>query len=121
MAPFYHHTSCGSGVSLKSKGRIEALTTGSPHTSTIVITAEIESGFVAKDDLVPFRCSSVSSCAAPLHMEASMSGRQGQHTYCVILLTSEDTTCAWMAAIWLYSCISYDMMIFWMTGLSKAS
>ncbi|GFV25922.1 uncharacterized protein TNCV_2920331 [Trichonephila clavipes] len=30
----------------------------------IVITAEIESGFVAKDDLVPFRCSTVSSCAA---------------------------------------------------------
>ncbi|GFY29479.1 uncharacterized protein TNCV_2626501 [Trichonephila clavipes] len=38
------------------------LTTGSP---TIVINAEIESGFVAKDDLVPFRCSPVSSCAAP--------------------------------------------------------
>ncbi|GFU56871.1 hypothetical protein TNCV_2437501 [Trichonephila clavipes] len=32
-------------------------TTLSPHTNTIVITAEIESGFVAKDDLVPFRCS----------------------------------------------------------------
>ncbi|GFV68286.1 hypothetical protein TNCV_1875681 [Trichonephila clavipes] len=25
--------------------------------NTIIITAEIESGFVAKDDLVPFRCS----------------------------------------------------------------
>ncbi|GFX73960.1 uncharacterized protein TNCV_2954451, partial [Trichonephila clavipes] len=52
----------------------------SPHTNTIVITAEIESGFVAKDDLVPFRCSPVSSCAAPLQTEASMGGRQGQHT-----------------------------------------
>ncbi|GFU78617.1 uncharacterized protein TNCV_2302281 [Trichonephila clavipes] len=39
-----------------SKGRIEAFTTGSSHTNTIVIAAEIESGFVAKDDLVPFRC-----------------------------------------------------------------
>ncbi|GFS86479.1 hypothetical protein TNCV_513441 [Trichonephila clavipes] len=29
---------------------------GSPHTNTIVITAEIEFGFVAKDDLVPFCC-----------------------------------------------------------------
>ncbi|GFU26504.1 uncharacterized protein TNCV_2463481 [Trichonephila clavipes] len=35
-----------------SKGRIEAFTTGSPHTNTIVITAEIESEFVALDDLV---------------------------------------------------------------------
>ncbi|GFW18743.1 hypothetical protein TNCV_1369971 [Trichonephila clavipes] len=54
-----------------------AFTTGSPHTNTIVITAEIESGFVTKDDLVPFRCSPVSSSAAPLLTEASMGGRQG--------------------------------------------
>ncbi|GFT03023.1 uncharacterized protein TNCV_1361121 [Trichonephila clavipes] len=33
-----------------------------------------------KDDLVPFRCSPVSSCVVPLQMEASMGGRQGQHT-----------------------------------------
>ncbi|GFT97443.1 hypothetical protein TNCV_1628701 [Trichonephila clavipes] len=33
-----------------------------------------------KDDLVPFRCSPVFSCAAPLQTEVSMSGRQGQHT-----------------------------------------
>ncbi|GFU55774.1 hypothetical protein TNCV_2380021 [Trichonephila clavipes] len=32
----------------QSKGRIEALTSGSPHTNTIVITAGIESGFIAK-------------------------------------------------------------------------
>ncbi|GFS71308.1 uncharacterized protein TNCV_5050531 [Trichonephila clavipes] len=31
-----------------SKGRIEAFTTGSPHTNTIVIIAEIESGFITK-------------------------------------------------------------------------
>ncbi|GFV30009.1 uncharacterized protein TNCV_3100861 [Trichonephila clavipes] len=41
---------------------IEAFTTGSSHTNTIVITAEIESGFVAKDDLVSFRCRPISSC-----------------------------------------------------------
>ncbi|GFY08806.1 hypothetical protein TNCV_4659991 [Trichonephila clavipes] len=35
---------------------------------------------VAKDDLVPFRSRPVSSCAAPLQTEASMGGRQGQHT-----------------------------------------
>ncbi|GFX37973.1 hypothetical protein TNCV_3835741 [Trichonephila clavipes] len=62
------------------KGRIEALTMGSPPTKTIVITAEIESGFVTKDNLVLFRRSPVSSCAASLQTEASMGGRQGQHT-----------------------------------------
>ncbi|GFU34977.1 uncharacterized protein TNCV_2992611 [Trichonephila clavipes] len=53
---------------------------GSPHTNTIVITAEIESRFIAKDDQIPFRCSSVSSSTAPTKTEASMGGRQGQHT-----------------------------------------
>ncbi|GFU54418.1 hypothetical protein TNCV_3977211 [Trichonephila clavipes] len=56
----YHHTSYGSGVSLESKGRIEAFTKGSSHTNTIVIAAEIESGLVAKDDMVQLRCSPVS-------------------------------------------------------------
>ncbi|GFW33812.1 hypothetical protein TNCV_3588981 [Trichonephila clavipes] len=63
-----------------------------PHTNTIVITAEIESGFslslslslsrarVAYDDLVPFHCNPVSVCVAPLQTEASMSRRQVQHT-----------------------------------------
>ncbi|GFY18437.1 uncharacterized protein TNCV_2396651 [Trichonephila clavipes] len=32
----------------------------------VVISAQIESGFVAKDDLVPFYCSPISSCVAPL-------------------------------------------------------
>ncbi|GFT25236.1 hypothetical protein TNCV_181081 [Trichonephila clavipes] len=80
MTPHTITPNKGSGVSLQSKGRIEAFTTGSSHTNTIVITAEIESGFVAKDDLVPFRCSPVSSCAAPLQTEASIGGGQGQHT-----------------------------------------
>ncbi|GFY05398.1 uncharacterized protein TNCV_960941 [Trichonephila clavipes] len=57
-----------------SKGGIEALTTGSPHTNTIVTTADIESGFVAKDDLVPFRCSPVSSCVAPLTPNGGVDG-----------------------------------------------
>ncbi|GFU36866.1 hypothetical protein TNCV_3580741 [Trichonephila clavipes] len=30
---------------MSTKGRIKAFTTGSPHTNTFVITAEIESGF----------------------------------------------------------------------------
>ncbi|GFU39282.1 hypothetical protein TNCV_3811271 [Trichonephila clavipes] len=71
----YPHTSCESGVSLKSKGRIEAVTTVSPHTNTIVITAEIESRFVSKYDLVLFRFSLVSSFVAPLQMEESTGGR----------------------------------------------
>ncbi|GFU65066.1 hypothetical protein TNCV_1545491 [Trichonephila clavipes] len=54
--------------------------TDSPHTNTIVITAEIEFGFVAKEDLVPFRCSQVYSCLAPLQTEASMGGPYGQPT-----------------------------------------
>ncbi|GFY00420.1 uncharacterized protein TNCV_1664591 [Trichonephila clavipes] len=93
---------------------IEAFTTSSPHTNTIVVTAEIESGFVAKDDLVPFRCSPVSSGAAPLQTETSMGGRQGitcngrHEPKCPsarrLRTVREDTgapnegaTCAWMA------------------------
>ncbi|GFV01379.1 hypothetical protein TNCV_2525451 [Trichonephila clavipes] len=50
----------------------------SHHTRTR-LSSEIESGFVAKDVLVPFRSSPVSSCAAPLQTEASMDGFQKQH------------------------------------------
>ncbi|GFU51139.1 HTH_Tnp_Tc3_2 domain-containing protein [Trichonephila clavipes] len=64
----------------RCKCRIESFTTGSPRTNTSVTTAEIESGFVAEDDVVPFRCSPVSSCVAPRQMEASMGGCQGQCT-----------------------------------------
>ncbi|GFW40938.1 hypothetical protein TNCV_4369861 [Trichonephila clavipes] len=46
----------------------------------IVTTAEIESGFIVKDDLVALRYSPVSSCTTPLQTEASVGGRQGQHT-----------------------------------------
>ncbi|GFV87766.1 hypothetical protein TNCV_780481 [Trichonephila clavipes] len=59
-----------------SKDRTEAFTTGSPHTNTSVITAEIESGFFVKNDLVSFLCSQISSCVAPLQAEASMGRRQ---------------------------------------------
>ncbi|GFV50824.1 hypothetical protein TNCV_4237791 [Trichonephila clavipes] len=59
----------------ENKGWIEAFPTGPPHTNTIAITAEIESGFVAKDDLVPFHCSTVSSWVAPLQTDASIGGR----------------------------------------------
>ncbi|GFW23709.1 uncharacterized protein TNCV_2032521 [Trichonephila clavipes] len=100
---------------LAVKGRIEVFTTEPPLTNTIFITAEIESGFVAKDDLVPFRCSPVSSCKAQLQTEASMGGRQGS-TYngchdpkCLsarrlrmvredIGALNEGATCVWMAA-----------------------
>ncbi|GFX78863.1 uncharacterized protein TNCV_4158331 [Trichonephila clavipes] len=108
-----HHSSCGSDASLQSKGRIEAFTTGSPHTNTIVITSERESGFVTKDDLVPFRCSLISSCVAPLQTEASMGGHQGQHRngrdpkcpsarrLCMVRedtwAPNEGATCKWMA------------------------
>ncbi|GFX72918.1 uncharacterized protein TNCV_1698151 [Trichonephila clavipes] len=55
------------------------------------------SGFVTKDDLVPFRCSPVFSCVAPLQTEALIARRLR------ILredtgAPSEDATCAWMAA-----------------------
>ncbi|GFW69135.1 hypothetical protein TNCV_1818891 [Trichonephila clavipes] len=48
--------------------------------NTIFITDEIESGFLAKDDLDPFRFSPVSSYAVALQTEASTGGHQGQHT-----------------------------------------
>ncbi|GFS67226.1 uncharacterized protein TNCV_2902391 [Trichonephila clavipes] len=90
-------------------------TTGSPHTNTIGITAEIESEFVAKDDLAPFRCSPVSFCAAPLQTEASIGGvkestgnghRDPKRPSARRLrMVREDTgassdgaTCAWMVA-----------------------
>ncbi|GFY19597.1 uncharacterized protein TNCV_4647691 [Trichonephila clavipes] len=80
MAPHTITPTVGVVCHCKVKGRIEAFTTGPPHTNTIVFTAEIESGFVAKDDLIPFQCSTVSSCAAPLRTITSMGGRQVQHT-----------------------------------------
>ncbi|GFU23080.1 uncharacterized protein TNCV_3515301 [Trichonephila clavipes] len=58
----------------KAKAGLRRSPPGSPHTNTIVITPEIESGFVAKENPVPFPCSPVSSCVAPLETEASMGG-----------------------------------------------
>ncbi|GFV64873.1 hypothetical protein TNCV_3847381 [Trichonephila clavipes] len=55
----------------KAKGRIEAFPMGSLHTNAI------ESGFVAKGDLVPFCCSLVSSCATPLQTKTLMGGARG--------------------------------------------
>ncbi|GFU38988.1 hypothetical protein TNCV_2144351 [Trichonephila clavipes] len=49
----------------------------STHEHTIVLIAEIESGFVAKDDLVPFRSSQVSSCVVPILTQALMGGLKG--------------------------------------------
>ncbi|GFX57205.1 uncharacterized protein TNCV_2964841 [Trichonephila clavipes] len=100
----------------KSKGRIEAFTTGSPHTNTIAINYEIESGFVAKDDLVPFRYSPVSSCVLPLQtrrrrwVSVKGSTRYGHRGLkCPLVrrlrmvredtrVSNEDATCAWVAA-----------------------
>ncbi|GFV42905.1 uncharacterized protein TNCV_1587131 [Trichonephila clavipes] len=76
MAPHTITPAVGAACHCKAK----AFTTGSLHTNTIAITTEIESGFVAEDDLVPFCCSPVSSCVAPLQTDASMGGRQGQKT-----------------------------------------
>ncbi|GFY29645.1 uncharacterized protein TNCV_1812251 [Trichonephila clavipes] len=64
-------TNLGIGQAKKGKGRIEAFPTGSPHTNTIAFTAEIESGSVAKNNLIPFRCSPDSLYATPLETEAS--------------------------------------------------
>ncbi|GFX39013.1 hypothetical protein TNCV_5055541 [Trichonephila clavipes] len=61
----------------EQKGRIQAFTTGTPLTNTIVITAEMESGLVAGDDLVPFHRSR-SQFRRERHN--SKRRRQGQHT-----------------------------------------
>ncbi|GFW75646.1 uncharacterized protein TNCV_4428291 [Trichonephila clavipes] len=102
-------------VGVMCRCKAKAVLRRSQHTNTIVITVGIESGFVAKDDLVPFRCNPVSSCVAPLQMEASMGGCQRQHTKWAPRSQmsfsqapsygsrrhrgpSEGATCAWMAA-----------------------
>ncbi|GFS51488.1 hypothetical protein TNCV_549381 [Trichonephila clavipes] len=50
--PSYYNISCGSDVPLYRESRIEIFIKRPPHTYTIVITAQIESGFVAEDDLI---------------------------------------------------------------------
>ncbi|GFX48121.1 hypothetical protein TNCV_4114561 [Trichonephila clavipes] len=59
---------------MKSKGIIEAFTMGPPHTNTIVITAQIESGFFAGYDLFPFRRSPIPLGVTPHSTEASVGG-----------------------------------------------
>ncbi|GFV26759.1 uncharacterized protein TNCV_2098941 [Trichonephila clavipes] len=66
MSPHTITPAVGAMYCCKANAGLRRFTTGSPHTNTIVITAEIEYGFVGKDDLVPFRCSPVFSCVAPL-------------------------------------------------------
>ncbi|GFY02474.1 hypothetical protein TNCV_3503551 [Trichonephila clavipes] len=75
MAPHTITPAVVSGVSLQSKDRIEAFSPAFLHANTIASIAEIETGFAAKDDMVPFRFSPVSSCVAPLQTEASLDGR----------------------------------------------
>ncbi|GFX23834.1 uncharacterized protein TNCV_1788651 [Trichonephila clavipes] len=53
----------------KAKAGLRCSPRESPHTNTIAVTAETESGFVAKDDLAPFRCSPISSSVALLQTE----------------------------------------------------
>ncbi|GFT39366.1 hypothetical protein TNCV_2422731 [Trichonephila clavipes] len=102
---------------------------GSPHTDTIAVSAEIESGFAAKDDLVPFHCRPVFSFAAPLQTEELIGGRQGQHTYneCrdpkspsarrlrmvreETWVPSEGTICAWKAADEAVGCTRVFLMM----------
>ncbi|GFX22352.1 transposable element Tcb1 transposase [Trichonephila clavipes] len=50
----YHDSSCGSGVPFNNESKIETHTTGPLHTYMIVITAHIESGFVAEVGLKQF-------------------------------------------------------------------
>ncbi|GFX15957.1 uncharacterized protein TNCV_522641 [Trichonephila clavipes] len=92
------------------KGRIEAFITGSPHTNTIVITAEIESRFVAKYDLFPFRCSPcflVRGTTANGGVEGTCNGRHDPKCPSArrLLMVREDTwtpdegaTCSWIVA-----------------------
>ncbi|GFX45401.1 uncharacterized protein TNCV_1026611 [Trichonephila clavipes] len=111
--PRYARLETNLGIGQAKEG-IEAFTTGSPQTNTIVITAVIESGFDAKDDVVPSRCSPISSCVAPLQTVASMGGCQGstrngrRDPKCSsakrLRMVREDTgassegaTCAWIA------------------------
>ncbi|GFX52785.1 uncharacterized protein TNCV_3719751 [Trichonephila clavipes] len=114
----------------KSGDRIEAFNTGCPHTNTIVITAEIESGFVAKDDLVPFRCT-VQFPRAWNHSKRrrqwegnvkgnTLNGRRNPKCPSARRLRmvrkdtgapSEGATCAWMAADDAVCCMRAFLMI----------
>ncbi|GFS76519.1 uncharacterized protein TNCV_1621351 [Trichonephila clavipes] len=72
MAPYTFTPAVGVVCRCKSKAGLRRSPRGLHTRNTINITAEIEAGFVAKDDLVPFLCSPVSSCVAPLRTKASI-------------------------------------------------
>ncbi|GFX36362.1 uncharacterized protein TNCV_4932751 [Trichonephila clavipes] len=78
MAPHTITSAVGAVCRCNAEAGLRRSPRGLHHTKTIVITSEIDFGFGAKcDDVVPYRCSSVSSCTAPLQTEASIGGRQG--------------------------------------------
>ncbi|GFU18927.1 uncharacterized protein TNCV_1700381 [Trichonephila clavipes] len=74
----------------------------------------MESGFVAKDDLVPFRCSSVSSCGTIPYEGVDGWASRAAHVMGTVIPNvlqpgafvwfektqgpNEDATCAWMVA-----------------------
>ncbi|GFU86316.1 uncharacterized protein TNCV_369721 [Trichonephila clavipes] len=75
MAPHTITPAMGAVCRCKAKAGLRRSPRGLHTREQTVITTEIESGFVAKDDSVPFRCSPVSSYTAPLQTLASMGGR----------------------------------------------
>ncbi|GFV40514.1 hypothetical protein TNCV_2500411 [Trichonephila clavipes] len=65
---------------------------GSPHSYTIVITTQIESGFVSEDDLIPFACNLV-----PLSVPAFQTeGRRIVMAQIDTETRNECAECAWM-------------------------
>ncbi|GFU37885.1 hypothetical protein TNCV_1063861 [Trichonephila clavipes] len=116
MSPHTITPAVGAMYCCKANAGLTRFTTGSPHTNTILITAEIEYGFVGKTTTVPFRCSPVSSSVAPL-LNGGVDGwaSKAAHVMGVAILNvlqpstlvwfkktqkppSESATCAWMAA-----------------------
>ncbi|GFW01293.1 hypothetical protein TNCV_5029481 [Trichonephila clavipes] len=78
-----HTVTLAMGAVCQSKGRIEAFNIGSPYMNMIVIRAEIESGFVTKDD------------QGSIPLQSTRRLRMVQED---IGAPSEGATCAWMAA-----------------------
>ncbi|GFV70540.1 uncharacterized protein TNCV_4957891 [Trichonephila clavipes] len=92
----------------------------------------MESGFVTKDDLIPFLCSPISSSEVPLQTDSSMGGRQvkgstrnGHHDpkYSSARrlrmarkdtgAPSESTTYAWMVADEAVGCTRAFLTLWW--------
>ncbi|GFW93517.1 transposable element Tcb1 transposase [Trichonephila clavipes] len=68
MSPYIITPAEGAVHRCKAKAELRC----SPHTNTIVTTAQIESRLVTEDDLFSFRCNPLSSCVAPLPTEVSV-------------------------------------------------